>query len=216
MTIQRNSANAVIVIIVCISARRYGIKELIFNIIILNRNTQSLSAPLRATRCIRCYFNAPKMISIFIRIHVIMMIYIDSCLRSGFLSSLVVSFRIVCRAVAPHRDTKSCCTRYACQAHQHRNRQSQRYHFLHKFVPPLILVAYIVNPPFSWYTLFDPCRHHRFQRWSFPACLQGSFFVPTFFISHWNRPPFFFILHDIPPSSPSLVAKSPFFDANFI
>ena len=36
MTIQRNSANAVIVIIVCISARRYGIKELIFNIIIRN------------------------------------------------------------------------------------------------------------------------------------------------------------------------------------
>lgn len=87
---------------------------------------------------------------------------------------------------------------------------------LHKFVPPLILVAYIVNPPFLWYTLFDPCGHHRFQRWSFPACLQGSFFVSTFFISHWNRPPFFFILHDIPPSSPSLVAKFPFFDANFI
>ncbi len=157
------------------------------------------------------------MISIFRRIYIIIVPYVNSCMR---IIQLLIAFRIchriIRRTIAPNRNAKWRRTRYACQAHQHRNRQSQRYHFLHKFVPPLILVAYIVNPPFLWYTLFDPCGHHRFQRWSFPACLQGSFFVSTFFISHWNRPPFFFILHDIPPSSPSLVAKSPFFDANFI
>ena len=95
------------------------------------------------------------MIGIFIGVYIIITVDIDSSIRTAIgLCFCSRCLRIFRRFRTRHANRKRHSTRYARQTHHHRNRQRQRYHFLHKFVPPLILVAYIVNPPFLWYTLF--------------------------------------------------------------